>query len=355
MQESPKRNPRRAPTLADVAHAAGVSKSAAGFALQGLAKVSPATRDKVEQAARALHYTPNLAAGLLSRSRHQSRLTSQPAICLLHDSAFETSKQSPELMAVKKEAHELGLILHMEDLTNVTQLAPVYQRLRRRGVRGLLVHQNTGMEKRLSSLPDDFSAVSMDHAPGCPLRSRARVAPDFQALVLHAWAQAKAHGYRRPGFALFRHAETSADDYSLHGAAAACLAELPLAQRIPPLETGHGDAASCIQWFNQHKPDVVIGLHQGVYLWLRETVLAVKNPVGFLTLFLDGPLEHTRNLAGFYSDHAGIARQAMRMLSERMMRVDSGSDLPAIWCLLPSQWQPGESLPVKQTSQRREK
>lgn len=56
---------RRA-TIRDVARVAGVSPITASRAMQGSGLVRPQTRLKVEAAARALNYIPNLAAGTLS-------------------------------------------------------------------------------------------------------------------------------------------------------------------------------------------------------------------------------------------------------------------------------------------------
>ena len=50
------------PTLADVAHLAGVSSATASRVLTGSARVRPQTRDKVEQAMTRLGYVRNRAA-----------------------------------------------------------------------------------------------------------------------------------------------------------------------------------------------------------------------------------------------------------------------------------------------------
>lgn len=61
---------RKAPTIKDIAAAAGVSKSAVSRALLGQGDVSAETRDRVEAAANRLGYVANaMAAGLRSRTR----------------------------------------------------------------------------------------------------------------------------------------------------------------------------------------------------------------------------------------------------------------------------------------------
>lgn len=57
------------PTINDVAAAAGVSRQTVTRALNDMADVSPATRQRVMDAAEALHYRPNRAAQRLVRGR----------------------------------------------------------------------------------------------------------------------------------------------------------------------------------------------------------------------------------------------------------------------------------------------
>ena len=62
--------PRKAPTILDIARAAGVSKSAVSRALLGQGEVSPETKEKIERAARELGYVANaMARGLRSQTK----------------------------------------------------------------------------------------------------------------------------------------------------------------------------------------------------------------------------------------------------------------------------------------------
>ena len=56
-------------TIRDVATRAGVSVASASRALNGHANVAPATRDRIVEAARALHYVPHEGARSLTRRR----------------------------------------------------------------------------------------------------------------------------------------------------------------------------------------------------------------------------------------------------------------------------------------------
>ncbi|MGW0466624.1 LacI family DNA-binding transcriptional regulator [Streptomyces sp. NPDC003027] len=59
----------RPPTIADVASAAGVSRTTVSHALNGLGKVDPRTRERVKRVAAELGYRPNLRAQRLRRGQ----------------------------------------------------------------------------------------------------------------------------------------------------------------------------------------------------------------------------------------------------------------------------------------------
>ncbi|MER7521204.1 LacI family DNA-binding transcriptional regulator [Streptomyces sp. NPDC126499] len=62
----------RPPTIADVATAAGVSRTTVSHALNGLGKVDPRTRERIKKVAAELGYRPNLRAQRLRRGRAQA-------------------------------------------------------------------------------------------------------------------------------------------------------------------------------------------------------------------------------------------------------------------------------------------
>ncbi|MEV0976179.1 LacI family DNA-binding transcriptional regulator [Streptomyces sp. NPDC049915] len=70
----------RQPTIADVARAAGVSRTTVSHALNGLGKVDPRTRERVKRVAEELGYRPNLRAQRLRRgeARAIALLSSMP-------------------------------------------------------------------------------------------------------------------------------------------------------------------------------------------------------------------------------------------------------------------------------------
>jgi len=60
---------QRAPTILDIAHAAGVSRTTASAALSGSGRISEATREHIRAVADELGYQPNPAARHLRTGR----------------------------------------------------------------------------------------------------------------------------------------------------------------------------------------------------------------------------------------------------------------------------------------------
>ena len=69
MSNPPPAAPRRTLTLRDVSEAAGVSEMTVSRVLRSRGDVSPATRERVQEAARRLGYVPNKIAGALASQR----------------------------------------------------------------------------------------------------------------------------------------------------------------------------------------------------------------------------------------------------------------------------------------------
>ena len=63
-------------TIADVAQAAGVSVSTVSRALRGLDRVSPETRERIEQEAKRLHFSFSKSASSLASGKTSCRTKS---------------------------------------------------------------------------------------------------------------------------------------------------------------------------------------------------------------------------------------------------------------------------------------
>lgn len=125
--------------IADVAREAGVAYSTASLALRGVARVAPATRQRVLAVAEQLGYSPNAAAALLASQRRQGRHQANQinlAFLTPHFSYHEQSASS----GVHSAASRLGygvLTPYLDQTTDFSQLA---RRLYQSGVEGIMIN-----------------------------------------------------------------------------------------------------------------------------------------------------------------------------------------------------------------------
>ena len=179
-------------TLKDVALAAGVSRAAVSRTFTDGASVSARMRTKVEAAAEALGYRPNmLARGLMTRRTRMVGLVSNN----FHNPVF---LEIFDLFTQRLQ--EAGLRPLLVNLSNEIDPARSLQTLQQYAVDGVVIAS--------SHLPDGFAAAF--RAAGVPVVhafGRATAAPDVHVVGIDNVAAGRmaaetllAHGYRRLGF-----------------------------------------------------------------------------------------------------------------------------------------------------------
>ena len=115
------RRQRNAPKISDVAARAGVSPMTVSRVLNGEANVRPETRERVEAAIKALHYTPSLAARTLAGGEEIriGLLHSNPSFAYLSEflvgSLDQASRSNVQLIVEKcdDEAEDAGAIARL--------------------------------------------------------------------------------------------------------------------------------------------------------------------------------------------------------------------------------------------------
>ncbi|GAA2235252.1 LacI family DNA-binding transcriptional regulator [Rarobacter faecitabidus] len=159
----------RAPTLEEVAIAAGVSRSTASRVINGAARVAPETQQAVEYAIERLGYVPNQAARSLVTRRTESialvipedddRLLSDP---------FLGQVVSGVNAAAGRAGNQLVLLINQRNLEKSDRIA---RYLRGGHVDGTIVvshHRDDELEKVLSQsgIPAHFIGRPFNHVPG---------------------------------------------------------------------------------------------------------------------------------------------------------------------------------------------
>jgi DNA-binding LacI/PurR family transcriptional regulator len=197
--------------MADVAMAAGVSHMTVSRVLNGTARVSPATRAKVEEALRELGYRPNAAARALATGR-----SGQLSVVFFDTTLFGPASA---LFAIEQAARREGYSMSIVSLPRIDPdtMRDAVATLRAQAVDGtIIVAPHTTAAAALREVPPDLPAVVVagTDTAGVPLvaidqESGARLATEHLLQLGHrtVWhvagpnnwvdARARARGWRK--------------------------------------------------------------------------------------------------------------------------------------------------------------
>ncbi|MBX6721785.1 MAG: LacI family DNA-binding transcriptional regulator [Dactylosporangium sp.] len=140
--------------MADVAIAAGVSHMTVSRVLNGTARVSPATRARVEEALRALGYRPNAAARALATGR-----SGQLSVVFFDTTLFGPASA---LFAIEQAARHAGYSVNIVSLPHIDQdtMRDAVATLRSQAVDGtIIVAPHTTAAAAVREVPADLPAV----------------------------------------------------------------------------------------------------------------------------------------------------------------------------------------------------
>lgn len=309
--------PRVRVTHRDIAARTGYDKSTVSLALRGSPKIAEETRRAIQAAALQLGYRPDPVVSALARQRWMRREEGHGAAIayLVERTRGEYRLQRRHFKTAQERAEERGYTLTEFDLADYPSGAAASRALYHRGIRGLM----------LPSMPfnadADFHGFDWEKftvvccSVGWLRTPFHIVTVDMFECTRRAWRELTARGYRRIGAALCRHTPVAIDDQTRLGASYAEQCELDAThERVPFLLCHPDDKEGFLAWFEQHRPDAVLGLVPTPAAWLREAGVKIPEDVGFVSLhaFPDKPE------AGFCMEREIVARAAIDLLITQM-------------------------------------
>ncbi len=281
------------PSMARVAEIAGVSKNTVSLALRNSPRISPSTRQLVEQAALRVGYRRNAAVGcLMAELRRSGSSRFEATLALLNANedrdAFRMHATVPIYVeGARRRAADLGygldeFWLHDPEV-NGKRLASI---LRARGIRGALVVgllSANRLPERMRSIWDEFPAV----VTGLRLREPGLsfAGSDQYSLALKAYEEAWALGYRRPGLVLDPVIDALIDGRFTGGFLVGERKWRAGGEPIPPFSEiveARRDLGRFRDWLQQYKPDVLFTLYHEVERWVEALGLEVPGDIGLI-------------------------------------------------------------------------
>lgn len=334
------------PTVRSLARQLKLSVATVSEALRESPRVKPATRQRVQAAARTAGYrvNPLLGAALsaVRRARHQQF---RGTLALV-----DAADGDPAHYAVFHREIAVGAEVRAQELGFQTELfwfgerepAMTHKRLpgvlHARGINGavLLPFHHA---RDLSDF--DFSrlaVVQMDHSL---IRPRLHtVLPDHYLSLYHALEELSRRGHRRIGLCLEERKDARVKS-KWSAAYLSYFRDHAGGRRVPPLITPQITREAFLDWYRRHRPGVVVGHVQAVVGWLRGIGVAVPAETGFFNLNLT---ERTAPCAGFDLGPRRLGAVAIETVVAMLNRRERGiPDFPQT-ITLEAVWTEGPTL-----------
>jgi len=336
------------PSIRDIAKAAGVSKSTVADALKNRYGVAPATRERVQAAAKALGYRPNpLVMANMAHVRSNRPANFKGALAWLTYNPRPSERApggNPDVfLGARERAEELGFALEVfsynDPECNRSRLARI---LMARNIRGALIGPPQNPAEVIDDFPwEHFASVSVGYTLEFP--NVHRVCPDYWHGFMLVYTELIKRGFRRIGLAVPEELERRHHYIGL-GAYGVALRKQPARDRLPPLVAEDWGKAVFQRWFERHRPDAIVTIHKDILPWLAEMGARVPQDVGVATLF---SASHTRPLSGLLADNRRMGRNAVDLLAAQLYRNEYGIPQQNKLTIVPGFWYEGETLPAR--------
>lgn len=333
-------------TQRDIARKMGCSHATVSLALSGNPRISADVRAKVMQIAEEMGYRPDPSLSLLARDRFARRAASYRAtLAYLVHSKAKGAFQLRHFEAAQGRAEQSGYQVVRFDLADYASGHAAAQVLYNRGIRGVMIPAMPAVVESYLRDPawERFTIV-------CCTLGWARfvynvVTDDVFAATRLVWSEVFARGYRRIGGAMFKHDPVAEDDFARHGGSLVQQqALIPKNRRIPILvDCDPFDRKRFLEWFERHRPEVVISFISRACGWLVEAGYRVPEDVAFACL----NVRSTEPYTGVRILDPDLATTAVDFLIAQIHQNQRGIPRTQQSLMLEPQWLEGRTLPVR--------
>ena len=337
------------PSIRDLAKACGISRTTASAALRGMPGVSEETRKKIKRLAEKIGYIadPKVAQVMSYIANPKGRRALQ-TIALV--GAPELYNPPPWLNngllnrfynGVKQRTLKLGYgfeTFWMEE-PNLTKrrLAEI---MYSRGIDGFVLVLDYGKDPTSIDFDYDKFAVSVIGTSLIWPQLYAAEGNLHQGMML-AMSKAASYGYKRPGL-LIRNSESGRADHTWEAGYYFSQSRLLEENRIPIKNFTRDDTSGIREWYDRHRPDVIIG-HQppGIRL-LNENHISVPKDVAFIALEMH---DMNSDIAGVNIQPENIGAVAVDLLALQFKTNQKGIPEVPQTVLIDCEWHDGTTLP----------
>jgi len=333
-------------SIRTIARSLGLSHTTVSEALRESPRVNPATRARVQKAARVAGYQPNPLAGALMSEMRRARSGAFRGLLAIVDldgpdnRPASSNRYHRELVrgAVNRAA-ELGfkaetIVTGTKGISS-TRLDSI---LRARGIRGLLVLP-IAKNADLSGLDwNHFAGIYTDYLIERP--GLHTVCSDHYRSMVIAVQRLHELGYHRLGLVL--HADHDARLLHRWEAAFHTYHEHhSMKEALPPLVLPSFEREDFVRWFKAKRPDAVLCHRAEVMDWMKACGARIPATHGFCCLNLTS---NTETCAGLDLQPALLGARGVELLIAALHRNECGVPEHPSTTTIPASWVDGPTL-----------
>jgi DNA-binding LacI/PurR family transcriptional regulator len=242
----------------------------------------------------------------------------------------------------KLRAEQIGYGLDEFPL-NLPEVTPsrLLKILESRNIRGLIVAgvmEHGTLATEFSGLWKQFACVVVGNQTTRPRLHFA--CNDQYSTAYNSVREVLRLGYTKPSLVINRKTDELLD-YRFDAGFWGAVHGFPQNRRIPPFDFSNGSQKNFSAWFQKHKPDVIITLHETVREWLAGMKLNVPDDVGLAHL---DRTTGTADWAGMNQNNDLVGMAAVDMLVGQLHRNEFGAPAYAKCMLVESTWADGPTL-----------
>lgn len=332
-------------TLRDIAQVAGVHVTTVSLALRAHASIPKTTRERICGIAEKMGYRPDpLLSALCAYRRVVKPMADPPTLAYLtewptRDAWREREAHLRIYNGAWARAEQLGYSFEHLWLGEPGMTAARWNKvLWTRNFSGLIIAPLPELHSTRLDW-ERFSAIRIDPSILASPRLHSVGNNQYRCMQI-AFQAARAHGYRKIGFAI-KKLDNERVDLLWSAGLLAEQARHQDEENVPMLIAAQWGPEAFKEWFLHYRPDVVLSTHNKALQWMKELGLRVPRDAGFIDLDCMDP---SGKRAGVSQNHADVGAAAVDALTRMIAQNERGIPRVPQATYLDGDWVEGKTV-----------
>ena len=333
-------------SMKDIAEKAGVHVSTVSLALKDSPRIRESTRKAIKEIAEKIGYRRNPYLSTLMQSRRVRKVPqSSPVIGYISFGESRDTWKSIEveadffrgcMSAASKRGYKVEDFWIREPGLSEQRFSNI---LYSRGIQGLIIGPSREPDARIKLDWNRFSAVAIGYSLHSPQLHR--VTNNHFLSTIRVMDYCHEHGLNRVGFVV-KELQTVRLQHRWLGAYLAKRRELHMDSTIEPLVTRSWNSTHFLRWFEQYRPEVIIGpFGTSIPGWLNDAGVGVPADTQTISLACPRP---GHEVSGIFENCVGIGSKAAEMVINMVEQTEKGVPEAPTTLSMEGIWNPGTTV-----------